>query len=207
MMSYKAITRESYQATAEAFARKVADMAPLQSIEKLIRLLPQQPKILDIGSGSGRDAKIFTKRGVKVVGIDFCPSLIAIAKTNAPLAEFCVMDIEEMAFPPGSFDGAWAAASLSHLPKNALPAVFKKIHTLLKDEGHLYLSVKQGSGECLEKDRRYEGEIEKFWSYFEEEELLQLLQEAKFKVLEFSIVEKRDAYQTHPYFRIFCKKV
>lgn len=204
-MSYKKITQASYQATADKFADKVANMAPLQSIEYFARLLPSQAIILDVGCGSGRDAKVFTEKGIKVVGIDFCSNLIEIAKATAPLADFHVMDMESLTFPPRSFDGVWSASSLHHLPKKNIPAVLKQIHALLKDGGYFYLSLKKGSGEVLEEDRRY-GAFEKFWAFFQEEELKKVLEEAYFKILDFAEVERQDDYQTHPFFRVFCQK-
>ena len=104
-----------------------------------------------------------------------------------------------------AIEGAWAAASLLHVPKKIIPVVFSKIHSLLKEKGYLYITVKKGSGEILEKDLRY-GDFEKFWSYFEEDELKKLLQEAKFKILDFDTIERRHVYQTHDFFRVFCQK-
>src|ERR1051326_3446983 len=95
-LSDKEITQESYQATALEFAHHVADLAPITSIEQFISLLSPNPTIIDIGCGSGRDAKLFTNKGVDVLGIDFSSNLINLAKTHAPLAKFRVMDIETM---------------------------------------------------------------------------------------------------------------
>jgi SAM-dependent methyltransferase len=206
MLSNKEITKQSYQATAQAFAENVADLAPKESIETMMSLLPKHPRILDIGCGSGRDAKLFSNLGAEVVGIDFCPEFIQIAKANAPTAEFKLMDIETMDFPSGQFDAAWAACSLMHIEKRVLPDVLKKIHQLLKDNGYFYLAVKQGTGEKLEADTRYEGDYQKFWSYFEEAELKQALTTAKFKIQVFELVEKSHQYQTHAAFKIFCQK-
>lgn len=204
-MTHKNTTRESYQATAEQFANNVADLAPMESIQKFVDRLPSPAKILDIGCGSGRDAKIFTEKGVSVVGIDFCPNLLDIAKKQAPLAEFKLMDIETATFPSASFDGVWACCSLLHLPKKTLPAVLKNIYSMLKENGHFYLAVKQGEGEVVEKDIRY-GDCKKFWSYFEEEEIKQYVEDANFKVLECDVVQRNADYHTHPGIRIFCQK-
>jgi SAM-dependent methyltransferase len=205
-MIYKKVTQESYEATAEEFAQHVAELAPLPSIEKFIQMLPPKAKIIDIGSGSGRDAKIFTEKGIAVVGIDFSQNFIDIAKAHAPLAEFKMMDIESISFSPASFDGAWAACSLLHFPKKVLPSILKNIHTLLKEKGHLYLALKKGVGEALQKDSRY-GDFEKFWSYYEEDELREIVESANFKVLELATVEKQHAYQTHDAIRIYAQKV
>jgi SAM-dependent methyltransferase len=206
-MNNKEITKQSYQATAHTFARNVADLAPIASMERFLSLLPPHAKIVDLGCGSGRDAKIFSSKDCDVLGIDFCSNLIDIAKAHAPLAHFKLMDIEALDLPHSSFDGVWSACSLGHIPKNSFPAVLKNIHSILKENGYFYLALKQGSGEILEVDSRYEGHIEKFWSYFEENELKDFLHAANFKIIEFDLVEKKFAYQSHPAFRIFCQKI
>ena len=206
-ISNKEITHASYEATAQEFSHNVAELAPTGSINQLLQLLPSKAKIIDIGCGSGRDATIFSEMGAKVVGIDFCSNLLDIAKQNSPLPKFELMDIEAMDFPDSSFDGAWSACSLGHIAKKNLPAVLKKINVLLKDNGIFYLALKKGSGELLEQDMRYEGNIQKFWSYYEEEELKNILQAAHFKILDFTVVEKNSSYQTHPAFRVFCQKI
>jgi ubiquinone/menaquinone biosynthesis C-methylase UbiE len=207
IISNKEITRQSYQATASQFASNVAELAPLGSIETFTKLLPPNPKIIDIGCGSGRDAKIFSSMGAQVLGIDYCSSLIDIAKKTAPLSQFQLLDFETMELPDASFDGAWAACSLGHCAKKVFPDVLKKVHALLKEGGSFYLALKKGSGESLDEDLRYEGNIKKFWSFFEEDELINILQNAQFKILELDVVQKHHPYQTtHPALRVFSQK-
>lgn len=206
-MSYKALTQSSYEATADEFTHYVADLAPLESIQKFVNLLPPKAKIIDIGSGSGRDAKIFTEKGINVIGIDFSQNLIDIAKGNAPLAEFQLMDIETATFTPSSFDGAWACCSLSHIPKRVFPDVLKNIYSSLKEKGYFYLTVKKGEGEILEKDLYYKDrDFVKFWSFFEENELQSFIKSANFKILECAVGHRKAEHHTYPYLRIFCQK-
>lgn len=204
-MPHKNATRESYQATAQAFATNVADLAPHYSINKFLSLLPANANIIDIGCGSGRDARIFSEKGLSVLGIDFSQNLLNIAKETAPLAEFQLMDIETATLPQTSFDGAWACCSLVHIPKKTLPIVLKNIHASLKDQGIFFLTLKNGVGEVLEKDKRY-GDFEKFWSYYQEDELKKLVEAAGFKILDCAVVQKEVAYHTHPCVRLFCQK-
>jgi len=204
--SYKEITQASYQATAKEFAQNVVNLAPTESIQKFTELLSTKAKIIDIGCGSGRDAKIFTAAAVDVLGIDFCPNLIEIAKTHAPLARFQLMDIEMMNLPSSTFDGAWSVCSLGHVPKNKLLNVLKQIYTSLKEQGYFYLALKHGVGEVLEKDSRYDGNHQKFWSFFEENELKNFLEKAGFKILDFKLIAKEYAYHTQSAFRVFCQK-
>lgn len=203
---YKETTKASYEATAKAFTANVSMLAPVESIEKFISLLKPNAKIIDIGCGSGRDAKIFTEAGADVLGIDFCANLIAIAKDHSPAANFKLMDIEAINLPAATFDGAWAACSLGHIPKNKILIVLKQIHALLKAQGYFYLALKQGIGESIEQDTRYDGNPQKFWAFYQEKELKNYLETAGFKILDFSLVEKQYDYQTQSAFRIFCQK-
>lgn len=205
-MSDKATTLASYQATAEAYALRVADLAPVESINRFAQFLSRPATILDIGCGSGRDAAIFLEKGLHVVGIDFCPALIDIARRTAPKGLFHIMEMEKITLPNEAYDGVWAAASLLHLHKAALPPVLHRIHTLLKPNGYLYLTLKQGDGEGLETDLRY-GDYKKFWALYQPEELRQLLENARFSILELVTVEKKVEYHTHPSLRAFCRKL
>jgi len=54
------------------------------------------------------------------------------------------MDIENLEFQDEIFDGIWAATSLLHIPKANLNKVIKKLNKILKDEGILHISVKEG---------------------------------------------------------------
>ena len=77
------------------------------------------------------------------------------------------------------------------MQKQSLPRVLANIHSFLKEKGYFYLTLRKGAGEALEKDQRYKGNHEKYVAQFEEEELKQLLQSAKFKVLECCSVHKK----------------
>lgn len=204
-MSFKETTLASYQATAEQFALNVAELAPFESIERFCKLLPTKARIIDIGCGTGRDAKVFSEKGLSVVGIDLCPNMIKLAKAHAPLADFRRMDIEAMSFPEASFDGAWAGASLLHIPKNTISVVLDSIYLMLKPQGIFYLTLREGIGEELQTDLRY-GDFKKFWAFYEQNELNEVVKSSGFTILESCIIEKRFAYQQGPSIRIFCQK-
>ncbi|MGD9590966.1 MAG: class I SAM-dependent methyltransferase [Candidatus Berkiella sp.] len=205
-MNHKEITKQSYTSTADAYAANVANLAPLDSIKHLLSKLPPHPDIIDIGCGSGRDAKIFSDHGAKVTGIDFSQSMLEIAKKHSPTSNFLLMDIENMTFEAATFDAAWAACSLMHIPKSNFVTVLQKIHLFLKESGYLYLALKQGNGEGLMKDERYDGDVQKYVSFYKEEELRNYIEKAQFNILEFDLIEKSHQYQTHSAFRIVCQK-
>lgn len=123
-----------------------------------------------------------------------------------PYVEFQLMDFEDMCFAESTFDGIWAAYSLFHIPKQSFSKVLKKMNTILKGNGYLYLTVKKGINEGLEKDARYSGNIYKYFSYYQEDELSEFIENANFKILEITSVERKHSYQTHDALRVFCQK-
>lgn len=204
MASKKEITIESYNATAEQYAANVAKLFLEQEAGKFLSYLEKGSLILDAGCGSGRDARVFTERGYRVIGIDLSEKLLEIAKKNAPNAEFKLMDIADVDFSDESFNGIWNVASLLHVPKEEAPNVIGGFYRTLKKGGLLYISVKEGEGETVAKDTRYGG-VEKFWSFFHKEELESLLKD--FMIVESTVTYPGNNYNTNPWVNVLCKKI
>lgn len=202
---HKSLTLNSYESSAREYAANTESLHPHKYVQRFMQKLPEDGQVIDIGCGPGRDAKVFHEKGLKVTGIDFSPKMIAIATSLVPQAEFHVMDIEKLNFPNNTFDGAWASASFLHLSKKKILQVFNTIHSFLKPNGIFYLSVKKGMGETLEQDKRY-GNQQKFWSFFEEQEIDTLLKEARFNIMVMECTNPTSTYETHPMIRIFAKK-
>lgn len=202
----KLVTLNSYEASASDYAKNTTDLHPKEEAQKFVARLPSGAKIIDIGCGPGRDAKVFSGYGIEVIGIDFSSKMVELARQIAPGCSFRVMDIESLAFSPESFHGIWANCALLHVPKQNIPSVLDKMHKILKPKGVLYLSVKQSHiDESFEADDRYEG-VEKYWSFYELDELVKLLNEAKFQIMDVEIANKSSDYHTHPIIKIFAKK-
>lgn len=202
----KLVTLNSYEASASRYATNTTDLHPKEEAQKFIARLPSGAKIIDIGCGPGRDVKVFSGFGFEVIGVDFSAKMIELARQNASSCSFHVMDIEKLAFAPESFHGIWANCALLHVPKQNIPSVLDKMRIILKPKGVLYLSVKQNHiDEFFGADSRYGG-LEKYWSFYEPDELVKLLNEAKFQIEDVEIANKRCDYQTHPIIKIFAEK-
>ncbi len=202
----KLVTFNSYEASASRYALNTIDLHPKEEAQKFIARLPRGAKIIDIGCGPGRDAKVFSSFGFEVTGVDFSAKMIELARQNASCCSFHVMDIEKLAFASESFHGVWANCALLHVPKQNIPSVLDKMRIILKSKGVLYLSVKQSHiDESFGADDRYGG-LEKYWSFYEPGELVELLSKAKFQVVDVEIANKRSDYHTHPIIKIFAEK-
>lgn len=125
-------------------------------IEKAFNLCGKpNPDVLEIGCGDGRDAKEIVARTNSYLGFDISEGLLQLAQEYVPEANFVVADAIDFDYGNNRFDVVFAFASLLHLDKDELRSIFKKIHAALRDNGILYLSLKQSNKykEELKKDK------------------------------------------------------
>ncbi|MBW2996591.1 methyltransferase domain-containing protein [Candidatus Woesearchaeota archaeon] len=206
MKDYEKITVKSYDENVEEYIRRVGKSHPYDESKKFLSLMEKGDLILDVGCGPGRDARIFIDKGFRVMGIDLSKKMIATAKKRVKEAEFKVMDVKKLDFEDNSFDGLWAHAIYIHLPKKNLLKALKEAYRVLKDDGIFFLSVKQGKeGEVFKPDVRYKGAM-KFWSYFNEKEIVDFVKKAGFTVLDSYVVVRDPKHATHPWIYVFCRK-
>ncbi|HHJ18883.1 MAG TPA: class I SAM-dependent methyltransferase [Gammaproteobacteria bacterium] len=120
---------------------------------RFLPLLPENAHILDAGCGSGRDARVFIKRGYQVTAFDACIEMAAFAEKEIgqPVHVQCFQELEY----ENQFDGIWACASLLHVPSRELNDVFQRLARALKPNGVIYCSFKYGRGEHDRGGRRF----------------------------------------------------
>ncbi|MCK4589688.1 MAG: class I SAM-dependent methyltransferase [Nanoarchaeota archaeon] len=178
---------DTYDKTAQDFYEKTKDMAKFTDEQRneFLNLIPKNGKILDLACGPGRDAKIISEQGYQVSGVDFSENMIKIAKTIAPKAEFKVMDMTKLDFPDNFFDGVWFNAGILTVEKKFAQEVISKIFKILKPKGILFINAKEGTTEGWEFYKRYN--TKRFYAYYQQDELKNLLENSNFKVLRFYI--------------------
>jgi len=142
---YKEHAHEFFDSTVEA------DISSLY--ERFLGLLPKGARILDLGCGSGRDARRFIERGYKVDALDGSMELCKMAGEHAGIDVKCMdfFDVDA----PDTYDAIWACASLLHVERGRLPALLEKLLGSLRKGGIFYLSFKHGDFEGERDGRHY----------------------------------------------------
>lgn len=148
-------------------------------MKKFHKLLPAG-KVLEIGSGGGRDAKELIALGYEYTGTDISNGLIKEAIKHNPNATFLKQSVYELNFPKDTFDGFWTSAVLLHIPKSRIDKALTKIHKVVKPEGIGFISIKQGVGEKADENER-------FFAYYSEEEFKKKLKDNNFEIIDSSI--------------------
>lgn len=146
-------TSQYYEEHAEAYVAATLRVDMSDLYERFLRYLPGQARILDAGSGSGRDALAFLERGYDIDAFDASPSLCALS-TKLTGIRARVMRFQDFAADV-LYDGIWACASLLHVPAGELRDALRRLTNALKPGGALYMSFKYGSGERFSEDGRF----------------------------------------------------
>lgn len=144
-MNKKQQTIETYNKSSEFFASKFNSMSARVDDIKLSFSYVEKtnPKVLELGCGSGRDAKYILRFTDDYLGIDISEGMIREARKNTPEANFAVYDLETFKFPK-NLDVVFAFASLLHSDINEVKRVLEKAGESLNENGVFFISLKQG---------------------------------------------------------------
>ena len=142
--------------------------------------LPDDAEIFEVGSAAGRDAKYLRSLGYKNI-------------TVSDVAGFFLDELKKEGFEPVKFNlitdefdkkygfiFCWAV--LVHFTKDEAKAAIYKMYDALKDGGRLAFCVKHKEG-AVEEWGDYKNMIgaKRYFSYWTEDELKQILEELNFK--------------------------
>lgn len=116
MATFKTLEQSGWTEKASAYDAHFAAVSD-QAIEPILDSVGDiaGSAVLDICCGTGHLAAAAAARGARVTGIDFAPTMIAIARSKLPGASFHVGDAEALPFPSQSFDAAICAFGLLHM--------------------------------------------------------------------------------------------
>jgi SAM-dependent methyltransferase len=163
----------------DAHAAEYAELTLPQSMSRWLNLftarLPAGTELIDLGCGAGRDLRSLRNSGFPTVGLDLSERLVAIAKTYAE-APVVVGDMRRLPFADDTFGGAWASASLLHLPRSDIGYALAEIRRVLAKNGVLFVSLKYGRGIARDAGGRW-------FTLVDPDELQRVLMVADFEVL------------------------
>jgi SAM-dependent methyltransferase len=144
-----------------------------ENFDEFYKALPGG-RVLEIGCGSGRDAKELIEHGYEYVGTDISGSQIEEARKNNPDAKFEQISLYDINFA-AKFDGFWAAAVLIHVPKDRINEALQAIQRNMHPGAIGFIAMKEGQGERVEvKD--YLDNTQYLFTYWQRDEFRDVLQ-------------------------------
>ena len=154
-------------------------------------------KLLEVGCGPGNITKyLLSKRpDFDILGIDYAPNMIELAKKNNPTANFIVMDGRQINSLTSKYDGIIAGFCLPYLSNDECVDLITHSHELLNENGLLYLSFVEGSPDDSEFKTGGGGRV--YFHYHVLEDLKKLLINSKFvNPTTFKVKYKRSETET-----------
>jgi ubiquinone/menaquinone biosynthesis C-methylase UbiE len=155
------------------------DRFPRTFFDKFIDFV--KGKVLDIGSGPGRDGLIIKERGLEVVCLDASSAMIKLSQERG--LESVQGDLLNLPFSENSFNGAWAYTSLLHVSKSDVDKAFIEINRILVKDGILGLGMIEGEKEEYKESSGIS--MPRLFSFYTKEELELLLKKHGFEILYF----------------------
>jgi SAM-dependent methyltransferase len=145
-------TVEAYDASAAAYRDGAPTMtaAMRAAIDDLVAVVPAGARVLEIGSGPGRDARALEEGGLSVRRTDVTPGFVELMRADgydADVLDPLTDDLDDPARPGTPYDAVWATASLLHVARTDLPVVLRRLLEATAVGGVLRFSVKEGDGD------------------------------------------------------------
>ncbi len=120
MAPSKAEIRATYERIADSFAATRRE--PWPEVDSFIESLPRASRVLDLGCGNGRHARVLARWDHRAVAVDFSRRLMTIGRRETRgeghriAIEWVEGDATDLPFQDASFDAALCVALVHHLP-------------------------------------------------------------------------------------------
>lgn len=150
---------------------------PESIITGFVNQLPGK-RVLDLGSGPGRDALLLRDKGLDVVCVDGSKKMVEATRKLG--FESRMLDFRELDFPVNTFDGIWAYSSLIHITLEESHLILQKLHGIIKQDGAVLLGLIQGDGN--EVVSIGQSAITRYFEYYDRNKLNNLLEGTGFTI-------------------------
>ena len=177
------VVRAGYDRMADeyaAWAARIADDPRNRFLAELEGRLEPGSRVLDLGCGAGVPTGVLLAQRFDVLGVDISEAQLERARRAVPSATFVQADIAELELPDASLAAVVALYSITHVPRELHPEVFRRIARWLRPGGLLVASLgARGSEDWV-------GEwlgVEMFFSSWDADTNRRLLRDAGFELL------------------------
>jgi predicted Rossmann-fold nucleotide-binding protein/SAM-dependent methyltransferase len=167
------VTTNTYNRVASEYhSFNVGNLASKEQIDDFMSLVNPPAKVLDVGTGTGADAKALSDK-YTVIGIEKSEKMADIARFENPGMKVIQGDLLDVQLNNNEYKGIWARDSLHHIPAESLDLAFAKLNNALVPGGILYVIVREGVGEIMENENKGYGSMERFYHLFSVSDLIE----------------------------------
>ncbi len=181
-------TIDTYNKMAKGYDEETAnfwEIFPRTFLDEFIKLSGK--KIIDIGSGPGRDGLLIKQAGKEIICIDASGEMIRLSFDNG--LESVLASFDNLPFENNSFDGAWSYTSLLHTPKKLISTPLQEIFRVLKPSGIFALGLIEGKTEEYKESSGVN--MPRWFSFYQKEEIENLCKQNGFELIHFETFKPR----------------
>jgi len=185
-----ALTRTSYDAIAEQYARVFRDeldrapldRALLSGFAELVRRDHPDAQVLEVGSGPGTVTAHLHQLGLAVRGVDLSPGMVDVARRDHPHLGFDVGEMGALDRPDAELAGLVAWYSLIHVPGPQRQGVVEEFSRVLRPGGYVLVAFQVGD-DTLHLDDAFGRTVSLDFHRLQPDDLVDLLERAGFEVV------------------------
>lgn len=186
-MSTDRDTVRSYDSAAADYAAEAAAMPDWvgTEIDAFVAALGGAGRVLEIGSGGGRDALALEARGISVRRTDIAQGFVDLLRAggfDAAQIDPLTDDLSDPQRPGTPYDGVWACACLIHVAREDMDRVLERLAAATRTGGRLHASVREGDGEDVTTEGGAAERLRYVETYWREPELRAVLTDAGWAV-------------------------
>ncbi len=122
-------------------------------------------RVLEVGSGPGRDASYLESRGPQVIRTDATRGFVEMMREEGHHARLLDIRCDDLG---GPYDAVFANAVLLHLSREQFRNVLERSRRAVVDGGVLAITLKEGEGEAWSSAKL---ELPRHFTYWRESEL------------------------------------
>ncbi len=158
---------------------------PRTFLDKFIELTGK--KILDVGSGPGRDGLLLQKANKEVVCLDASEAMVELSSERG--LKSVLGRFDRLPFENESFNGVWSYTSLLHVPKENIETPLEEISRVLPPLGFFALGLIEGDTEEYRKSSGVE--MPRWFSFYQKDEVINLCKKNNFDLVYFESFKPR----------------
>lgn len=178
------LVKNTYNQIADSYTDRYFDISSdIPLIDRLLSLLPEQAKILDLGCGPGNFTQYLVSKGFITEGIDISEAMLTIAKQHLPQVPFVQGNMSALPYTDESFDAVVSAYSLIHIAQADIPNTLMGIKRVLKKNGLILVLAQIGNSDQMIAEP-LQPKLQNFVNFFRLEQLAKAFQEQGFQIKE-----------------------
>ena len=181
-------TQAGYDAVAREYAERFKDEMDdkpfdRDCLDRLAREVRDLGPICDLGCGPGQIARYLHRKGVKTLGVDLSPKMVAEAHRLNPEIHFHQGDMLSLPDEDNSWGGIAAFYCIIHIPREQIVEALREMKRVLKPNGLLLVTFHIGQ-EIKHLDEWWEKPVNIDFAFYLPNEMEDWSKEAGFELVE-----------------------